>query len=72
MSPARRSAWSLGMAPMIPKRVLFFLLWNLVNRAFVRQHEHEPVVPWEDSASSDFSRKTAWRWPRKATVEPSR
>ncbi len=71
MEMARHFAWSLGMSPMIPKRILFFLLWNLVNRAFVRELDHEPVVPWESSTSGDVSQKTAWRWPRKPTVEPS-
>ena len=41
---ARHFGWSLGMSPVIPKRVLFFLLWNLVNRAFVNHIDHVPVL----------------------------
>jgi radical SAM superfamily enzyme YgiQ (UPF0313 family) len=71
MGIARHFAWSLGMSPMIPKRILFFLLWNFAHRAFVRELDHEPVVPWEDSVSTDVSRKAAWRWARKPSVEPT-
>ncbi len=31
---ARHFAWSLGMSPLIPKRILFLLLWNLAHRTF--------------------------------------
>jgi radical SAM superfamily enzyme YgiQ (UPF0313 family) len=31
---ARHFCWSLRMTPLIPKRVLFLLLWNFVHRAF--------------------------------------
>ena len=41
---ARHFGWSLGMSPVIPKRVLFFLLWNLVNRAFVNHIDRVPVL----------------------------
>jgi radical SAM superfamily enzyme YgiQ (UPF0313 family) len=68
---ARHFGWSLGMAPMIPKRILFFLLWNLVNRSFVHQLDHEPVVPWESAASCEYPRKVSWSWTRKPNVEPS-
>jgi len=37
-------AWSLRMTPVIPKRILFFLLWNFVHRAFVREIDRAPVL----------------------------
>ena len=36
--------WSLGKTPIIPKRILFFLLWNFVNRAFVREIDRVPAL----------------------------
>jgi hypothetical protein len=37
-------AWSLRMTPVIPKRILFFLLWNFVHRAFVREIDRVPAL----------------------------
>jgi radical SAM superfamily enzyme YgiQ (UPF0313 family) len=52
---ARHFAWSLGMTPVIPKRILFFLLWNLVNRSFVREIDRVPVIPPDALSLDDFS-----------------
>jgi len=41
---AKHFAWSLRMMPVIPKRILFFFLWNLANRTFVRETDHPPAL----------------------------
>jgi radical SAM superfamily enzyme YgiQ (UPF0313 family) len=66
---ARHIAWSLGMSPIIPKRILFFILWNAANRAFVRELDGVTVIP-EDVSRVD-SRAPAWTWARKTNAEPS-
>jgi radical SAM superfamily enzyme YgiQ (UPF0313 family) len=48
-------AWSLGKTPVIPKRILFFLLWNLVNRAFVREIDRVPALALDTVSSNDRS-----------------
>jgi radical SAM superfamily enzyme YgiQ (UPF0313 family) len=39
---ARHFAWSLGMRPVIPKRILFFLLWNIAHRTLHAQIDGVP------------------------------
>ncbi|HVP17484.1 MAG TPA: radical SAM protein [Spirochaetia bacterium] len=54
---ARHFGWSLGMTPLVPMRILFFLLWNLANRGFVREIDRVPVIPPE-ATSSDYPAST--------------
>ncbi len=68
---ARHFGWSLGMTPLSPRRILFFLLWNLVSHAFVRGLDGVTVIPWADKPSAGDSRRAALAWPRKPNVEPS-
>ena len=63
---ARHVAWSLGMTPLIPKRILFFILWNAVNRAFVKELDGVTVIPQEGTPYAADSRAPAWNWGRKA------
>jgi radical SAM superfamily enzyme YgiQ (UPF0313 family) len=39
----RHFAWSLGMAPRHPKRILFFLLWNLAHRTMHTEIDSVPL-----------------------------
>ena len=48
---ARHFAWSLGMTPVVPKRILFFLLWNLAHRTLHTQIDSVPES-LRDAASS--------------------
>jgi len=36
---AKHLVWSLGVPPLMPKRILFFFLWNLAHRTLHRQVE---------------------------------
>jgi radical SAM superfamily enzyme YgiQ (UPF0313 family) len=47
---ARHFAWSLGKTPLIPKRILFFLLWNIIHRAFAKEID-EVSTPLIEAAS---------------------
>ncbi len=49
---ARHFAWSLGKTPLIPKRILFFLLWNIIHRAFAKEID-EVSTPLIETASSE-------------------
>ncbi len=42
---ARHFAWSLEMRPMSPKRILFFLLWNLAARPFAKEAGRVTALP---------------------------
>ena len=42
---ARHFAWSLRMTPLIPKRILFFLLWNIAHRTLHTQVDSVPESP---------------------------
>ena len=47
---ARHLGWSLGMTPLIPRRILFFLLWNIVNVALVNKVDRVPALAPDGAA----------------------
>jgi radical SAM superfamily enzyme YgiQ (UPF0313 family) len=51
---ARHFAWSLGKTPLIPKRILFFLLWNIINRTFAKKIDAEPTLLQEAAGSGEL------------------
>ena len=51
---ARHFAWSLGMKPVTAKRVLFFLLWNIVHRFLLRKIDRVPALAPSQAASPEY------------------
>jgi radical SAM superfamily enzyme YgiQ (UPF0313 family) len=49
---ARHFAWSLGITPVIPKRILFFLLWNLAYRTIHTQVDSLPEAALSAASQS--------------------
>jgi radical SAM superfamily enzyme YgiQ (UPF0313 family) len=56
---ARHFAWSLGMTPVIPKRILFFLLWNIAHRTLHTQIDSVPVSPQDATPSAGLPGRLA-------------
>ena len=64
---ARHFAWSLGMTPVIPKRILFFLLWNIAHRTLHTQIDGVPD-PSDSVAATTVPPGLLARQPRVSSI----